>query len=517
MLIPIGVVESEVRRTPWVSIGLLVVLVTLYFAGVRGGLSPKQAREASRELAGAAEFWLEHPWLNAPAALEGLIGGELLKTLSDEVGERHRVAVARRVVPISYVVARQQEELDGRVEAATRLLRSRSDLGLSFVPSRPSIGGLVGHMFLHGDLWHLLGNVLFLFVTAAFLEDVYGRVLFSLLFVVGGLSAAGAHGLLTLRPDLPLVGASGALAAVMGAFLIRLGRSHIRFLFIPILFLPVIRFRFALPAFVVLPLWLGEQVLSARLFPDAPVAWWAHIGGFAFGMAVATGLKLFDVEERWIDPSIEARIGWSQDPAILKANDARAAGAFVTARNSARAALAKEPGNVDAWRSLLDTELVSGRRPEAAGAAARLIERYVAAGENGLAIALDEEVGETLADVLPARFFLAAASARERAGDDDGAWRVLEGLVARSPKDPASVRAALKMAGFARRAGMTPEALDLLDWGRSHPACEPGFREAASRAEEELLRTSPEPPGARRSLPVRRFAAWGEPRAFPAH
>lgn len=517
MLIPIGVVESEVRRTPWVSIGLLAVLVALFLVGVRGGLSAGQAREVSREVAGAAEFWLEHPWLKAPASLEGLIGAELLGALSEEVGERYRAAVANRAVPISYVVARQQEELDGRVEAARRLLLRGRDLGFAFVPSRPTVAGLVGHMFLHGGFWHLVGNVLFLLVTAPFLEDVYGRVVFSLLYVLGGLFAAGAHGLLTLRPDLPLVGASGALAAVMGAFLIRLGRSHIRFLLVPVLFLPMIRFRFALPAFVVLPLWLGEQLLSARLLPDAPVAWWAHIGGFAFGMAVAAGLKLFDVEERWISPSIEARIGWSQDPAILKANDARAAGAFVTARNSARAVLAKDPGNVDAWRSLLDTELVSGRRPEAAAAATRLVERYAATGEAGLAVALDEEVGEALADVLPARFFLAAASARERAGDEEGAWRELEGFVARSPRDPAAVKAALRLAGFARRAGLTTDALALLAWGRSHPACEPGFRESASRAEEEILRAFPEPPGARRALPVRRFAAWGEPRTFPPH
>lgn len=517
MLIPIGVVESEVRRTPWVSIGLLVALVVLFFAGVRGGLSAKQSREVGQQLRSAAEFWLEHPWLEAPATLEGLVGREVLGSLSEEVGERRRLAVDNREVPISIVVERQQEELDARVETAVQLLRKRGDLGLSFVPSRPEALGLLGHMFLHGGFWHLFGNVLFLFVTAPFLEDVYGRVLFSMLYVLGGLFAAGAHGLLTPRPDLPLIGASGALAAVMGAFLVRLGRSHIRFLFIPILFLPVIRFRFALPAFVVLPLWLGEQLLAARLLPDAPVAWWAHIGGFAFGMAVAIGLKLFDVEERWIDPSIEARIGWSQDPAILKANDARAAGAFVTARNSARAVLAKHPGNVDAWRSLLDTELASGRRPEAASAAARLAERYVATGENGLAIALDEEVGELLADVLPARFFLAGASAREKAGDTDGAWCELEGLVARIPKDSASVRAALKMADFARRAGMVPEALDLLAWAGSHPACEPGFRESASRAEQEILRASPDLAGTPRSLPARRFAAWGEPRTLPAH
>jgi hypothetical protein len=214
---------------------------------------------------------------------------------------------------------------------------------------------------------------------------------------------------------------------------------------------------------------------------------------------------------------MESRIGGSQAPPNLTANDARAAGAFVTARNSVRAVLAKDPGNVDAWRSLLDTELASGRRPEAAGAAARLAERYVATGETGLAAALAEEVGEALADVLPARFYLAAASARERGGDDEGAWCELEGLVARSPKDPASVRAALKMAEFARRSERPGEALDLLAWAGSHPACEPGFRESASRAEQEILRASPDLAGTRRSLPARRFATWGEPRTLPAH
>jgi hypothetical protein len=277
------------------------------------------------------------------------------------------------------------------------------------------------------------------------------------------------------------------------------------------------RFTFALPAFVVLPLWFGEQALSAKLLPEAPVAWWAHIGGFAFGMAVAIGLKLFRVEERWINPAIEGSIGWSQDPGLLKASDARSAGAFATARNSARAVLAKDPGNVDAWRSLLDTEVASGRRAEGAAAATRLLERYASTRESDLAVALVREVEDPLADVLPARFFLAAASVLERAGDAGGAWAELEALVARGPDDPASVRAALKMADFARRAESDAEALDLLAWAKSHPACETGFREAATRAEEEILQRVPALASSCRSLPVRRFAAYGEPRTLPAH
>lgn len=517
MLIPTGVVESEVRRTPWVSIGLLVLLVGLFLTGVHGGLSPSRLRDVRQELARTVEFWLEHPWLQAPEGLADMIGGNLFGKVSEEIEERRSAAEQSRTVPVSVVVAKQQEELEALCDVASRLLNRRGDQGLSYVPSRPEARTLVTHMFLHGGFWHLFGNVLFLFVTAPFLEDVYGRSLFGALYLLGGAFAAAAHGLFTLHPDVPLLGASGALAAVMGAFLIRLGRSHIRFLFVPILFLPMFRFAFALPAFVVLPLWFGEQVLSARLLPSAPVAWWAHIGGFAFGMAVAIGLKLFRVEERWINPAIEGRIGWSQDPGLLKASDARSAGAFATARNSARAVLAKDPGSVDAWRSLLDTEVASGRRAEGAAAATRLLERYAATGELELAVALVGEVREPLADVLPARFFLAAASALERAGDEDGAFATLEGLAARSPGDPATVRAALKMADLSRRAGRDGEALDLVAWAKSHPACETGFRESATRAEEEILRRVPALASSGRSLPVRRFAEWGEPRTLPAH
>lgn len=517
MLIPTGVVESEVRRTPWVSICLLVLLVGLYLTGIHGGVSAKQMHDFRQELAHTVDFWLDHPWLKAPEGLADMIGGQLFAKLSDGIEEGRKEAERRGTVPLPSVAARQQEELDALFGKAERLLAQRADRGLSYTASRPEAKTLVTHMFLHGGFWHLFGNALFLFVTAPFLEDVYGRFLFGALYLLGGAFAAVVHGVFTLYPDVPLLGASGALAAVMGAFLIRLGQSHIRFLFVPILVLPMFRFTFALPAFVVLPLWFGEQALSARLLPDAPVAWWAHIGGFAFGMAVAIGLKLFRVEERWIHPAIEGSIGWSQDPGLLKASDARSAGAFVTARNSARAVLAKDPGNVDAWRSLLDTELASGRRAEGAAAATRLLERYAATREADLAVALVREVQEPLADVLPARFFLAAASVLERTGDWAAAWAELEALVVRIPGDPASVRAALKMADFARRDGSDDEALDLLAWAKSHPACETGFREAATRTEEEILQRVPALASSGRSLPGRRFSAYGEARTLPAH
>lgn len=517
MLIPTGVVENEVRRTPWVSISLLCLLVAVFLVGVRGGFGDRQRRHLGEKVEQALEYWVERPWLRPPASLGDLVGPGVAAEISAEVSELRTVAVARRLVPISFVVAEQQRQLESLFAEAAEAARNRRDLGLAFVPARPGVAGLFGHMFLHGDLWHLLGNLLMLFITAPFLEDVYGRLLFGALYLVGGLFAAGAHAIATLHPEVPLVGASGALAVVMGAFLVRLGRSHIRFLFLPILFIPALRFRFALPAFVVLPLWFVEQVVSARLAPDAPIAWWAHIGGFAFGVAAAFAVRLLRVEERWINPAIEGKIGWSQDPALLKASDARAAGAFATARNSARTVLAKDPGNVDAWRSLFDTEIASGRQAEAASAATRLLERYVATEERELAVALVDEVRGPLLSELPARFFLAAATARERSGDAEAAYAELESLAATRPNDPAAVRAAMRMAALARETGREDDALDLLAWAKGHPACEEGYREAASRAEAELTAATGRPAGGARPLPARRFAARGEARTLPAH
>jgi hypothetical protein len=78
----------------------------------------------------------------------------------------------------------------------------------------------------------------------------------------------------------------------MGALLIRNAAAKIQFLFLPILWAPRFRFIFGVPALVVLPLWFVEQVASAHFEPDAPVAWWAHVGGFSFGMAAAGLLYL---------------------------------------------------------------------------------------------------------------------------------------------------------------------------------------------------------------------------------
>lgn len=158
-------------------------------------------------------------------------------------------------------------------------------------------------MFLHGSWMHLIGNMIFLWIFADNIEATIGSVRFFVFYIVGGLIAVAAHVLIgvdffqtnccspcsLLYPCdgtvaacssfSPLVGASGAIAAVLGAYLVMFPTSKIKILFF------VLPFR--VPAYLFLCIWIVQQYLrgvESLEFDTSNVAWWAHVGGFAFGL-----------------------------------------------------------------------------------------------------------------------------------------------------------------------------------------------------------------------------------------
>lgn len=145
--------------------------------------------------------------------------------------------------------------------------------------------GLITHMFLHAGLMHLAGNMLFLWVFGDNLEDQMGPFGFALFYLLGGLAAAAAQIAANPMSEVPMVGASGAIAAVMGGYLLLFPRARVDVIVIFIVFFRI----FTIPALVVLGLWFGLQVLSEVLSPDAEsgVAYLAHIGGFVAGVVLA--------------------------------------------------------------------------------------------------------------------------------------------------------------------------------------------------------------------------------------
>jgi membrane associated rhomboid family serine protease len=160
---------------------------------------------------------------------------------------------------------------------------------------------LLTHLFSHGGWTHLLGNLIFLFVFGDNVEDRLGHLGFLLFYLGGGIAAATTHVLLDPTSTLPLVGASGAISAVMGAYVIWYPRKPVQTLVVPLV-LPWLALnllvrtpRFFLwwwPAWAYLGYWALIQVTEgiAGLGAAGGVAWWAHVGGFAFGVAVSRWL-----------------------------------------------------------------------------------------------------------------------------------------------------------------------------------------------------------------------------------
>jgi len=138
-------------------------------------------------------------------------------------------------------------------------------------------------MFMHGGWLHLIGNMLFLWIYGNNIEDYFGPVKFLLFYIVSGLAAIALYTLFGPSSQVPLVGASGAIAGVMGAYIVLHPRARITVLVI-FFFIQFV----VLPAKVVLGIWFVYQLLMSMIgsATGGGVAWMAHVGGFAFGWAV---------------------------------------------------------------------------------------------------------------------------------------------------------------------------------------------------------------------------------------
>jgi len=148
---------------------------------------------------------------------------------------------------------------------------------------------MITSMFLHGSWMHLIGNLWFLWIFGNNVEDSMGHGRFLVFYLLAGLAASGSHIVSDPSSPLPMVGASGAISAIMGAYLVLYPKARVHTLFIIIILIRV----FPLPAWFFLLYWFSLQVASSSLqLPGGGggVAFWAHIGGFVAGLAM---VKLF--------------------------------------------------------------------------------------------------------------------------------------------------------------------------------------------------------------------------------
>ena len=155
------------------------------------------------------------------------------------------------------------------------------NLNLSAIPT------LVTSMFLHGDLLHLVGNMVFLLVFGRKVETQLDRLNFSAFYFAAGITAAMTHTLMEPNSSVPLIGASGAISGVLGAFFIYNPRARVTLVLDPVLIYFLRRLTIRLPAWVFLPIWFFLQISIGLKPQTSNVAFWAHVGGFLAGAVVA--------------------------------------------------------------------------------------------------------------------------------------------------------------------------------------------------------------------------------------
>ena len=378
ILLPIGHEQEGTRRWPWVTLGILGLCVLAFLlTGFGGSRTEWDTLESHGR---AIDYWLERPYLRLDPDIERAMHGVATREMRESFQEALRTHAEK---PDAETLKVEQRELDRLCEIAKTGSTSHPFYRWGLVPSRMGPVTLITHMFLHAGWLHLLGNLFILYLCAPFIEDVWGRPIFAGFYALAGIVAALAFVVANAHLTEPLVGASGAIAGVMGAFAVRYAKTKVQFFYLVGL---GIRGTFWAPAWFMLGLWFVEQIFLAMLAsaegPGGKVAYLAHAGGFAFGAAVALGMKRYQVEERWLARAIDAKA----NPVLLENETVDAALEAAMSGNAGGAwdllveELKRNPSNVDAAVALWTLAGDLDRHKDAAPALVHAIEHEVRSG-----------------------------------------------------------------------------------------------------------------------------------------
>jgi membrane associated rhomboid family serine protease len=426
-LLPLSREGGGPRRVPWLTIAI-VVANTIALVVLVAATDESAVERRVGDLVG---FVRSHPYLELSPAAADLLSERTL----DRLATARERSLAADLPPMEeFDEARRA--LDAQEAAVFAAIRDLPSHRWGFVPRDPWSISLLTSFFLHAGWMHLCGNMLFLWITAPFVEDRLGRPGFAAFYLAAGLAGNAAHWMRYPGADIPLVGASGAVAGMMGAFVVFFARSRIRFLVLP---LPIV---VALPVLLVMPLWLAEQMWLSRYSDGSNVAFGAHVGGFVFGLAVAAALRLTRPEEP------------------------------VLARAPAR--------EQDGDREALEDAIASGEVRAIETAGGRLLDRLRQAGD-GAAAELALDLRARLGPPLPLRLWTSCASALER-HHPEAALAMYDEVVRAAPAEAAALRAHLRRGELYKRLGRAADARRALEQALAHAACTAGMRDTVERS-----------------------------------
>jgi membrane associated rhomboid family serine protease len=316
-LIPIGNDCGALRRVPAITFALIALCFVVY--SLHPAMSHQQEQAVQAAGLAALNYYGENPDLRPAAELQEVFDRVLASMDATERREaRERIEDAEGDAATR---PERQAELDRLTAEWMRQTHADASWRWGLIPAQFSLLKLFTYMFIHTGLLHLFFNMLFLYLTGPSVEDVWGRPLFLAFYLAAGLISAGLFVVQDPSMTAPLVGASGAVAGVMGAFAVRYPTAKIKMMFLALILIRPVRLEFSLPAWLLLGLWFGGEYFSASKVPNYTplgggdqVAYWAHVWGFVFGAVFALGMRWLRIEERFITDAIAERRAAQDDP-----------------------------------------------------------------------------------------------------------------------------------------------------------------------------------------------------------
>jgi membrane associated rhomboid family serine protease len=440
IILPYGHEKQSVNRLPWVTfiiIGLNILIFLALLFETRRNESMQQ--EKFNEF---IEYYTYHAYLEYPPEMQKFYRVDDKSTFMDIMKEtKSRLS--------EETINKEQAELENLGKEVIELINENPAWRFGYKPGDPHFFSLFTNLFMHAGFMHLFGNMLFLYLAGASIEDLWGRPLFVAFYLICGIAATLTHGLIYSASSIPLIGASGAIAGLMGAFLYRLYKTKIRFFYFFWVFItrPFMG-TFNAPAYIMLPLWLLSQFFYASFTNEAGgVAFWAHIGGFVFGFGFAVVMKSFQIEEKYITPKIEKEVTMPQNPLFEEALELSEKKSYPEAMNLLKKVVQQEPSHLGAHQEMLHIAMISEDSDTYEDSLNSILDILIRKKDWELFQEFYRRYQESSKrQNLPAKTLLGLSTLFEEHGDYISAIQHYEELVQNYPDDPVVMKAHIKFA-----------------------------------------------------------------------
>jgi membrane associated rhomboid family serine protease len=403
MLIPLRHENMQGRRWPVITFGIIALNV-IVFLGTHWTID-KQGPELGQVKLHLVLLAAMHPDLKVPEKTQEFVtyiqtrNAPLWKEAQNP--NRDVVDTWDAKIRLQDDTGALQQEMNSLGDSFVELNSASILSKYAFIPAHPTLLSLLTANFLHGGWLHIIGNMWFLWLAGAVLEDTWGRLIYPAFYLIAGILAFQVHAVVNVGSFTPTIGASGAIAGLMGAFLVRFPTTKIEMggLFF-------YRFyRFKMAAYWLLPVWLLTEILYGSVGLSSGVAHWAHVGGFAFGALIALAVQKSGLEQM-AEKGIQEKISWVSHPLLAEASEQMEKGQLDPAAASLQKLLLEKPDSIDAYRMLQQIYWQKNDLPAQRDALAKLLGLEIKANDREGALQTCQDFRNAGGEKLPASLWL---------------------------------------------------------------------------------------------------------------